>query len=330
MEVVGVTAGASTPNWMIDSVVRKIENIRSHRETVLMTFLKKALKVFVLSNLMVASGAFSFAFAISSILGGPADLRFPSLAFLYIYAMHVINRLLDKGASAYSDPERAAFLNRYRRPLIYASVAAMAMAIGVAWSLGVKVFIAICGFSILGVIYSVPIIPHRFRAVYKYSKIKDIPGSKSMSEALAWAAVIAVLPLMAFQIIIWPAAIVSFVVVFLVSFTRSVLFEIFQFQGDLIVGSETLPITLGEKKTLLMLKLSLSVSTVALSCAFIFGWNGSFSVAMLAPIIGFSLCILAYEKCWLSPGLAFEGFVEGNFFVAGLLAVLWRVFSWLP
>ena len=279
---------------------------------------------------MVAAGAFSLSYAMASILGGPVDLRFPILAFLYIYAMHVLNRFLDKGASAYSDPERSAFLKRHRQALIYAGIMAMAMAMGLAWRVGVKVFIAVCGFSLLGVIYSVRIIPSRFRAVYGYSKIKDIPGSKSISVALAWAAVIAALPLVTFNTINWSSASVSFVLVFLLSFTRSVLFEIFQFQGDLIVGSETLPITIGEKRTLFILKLALSICTVILCCAFFLGWTGSLIITVLLPVIGLSLCLLAYEKHWLSPGLALEGFVEGNFCVAGLLAVLWRVFPWLP
>jgi 4-hydroxy-3-methylbut-2-enyl diphosphate reductase len=326
MEVVGVTAGASTPNWMIDSVVREIESIRGRKESLVIAFLKKAFKTFVLSNLMVASGAFSFAYAVSSMLGGPSDLRFPALAFLYIYAMHVINRFLDKGASAYSDPERSAFLRKHRKPLIFTCIMAMAIAVGLAWSVSIKVFIAVCCFIVLGATYSVRIIPVRIRTNYRYSKIKDIPGSKSISEALAWAAVIVVLPLVTFSTINWLTAAVSFLVVFLVSFTRSVLFEIFQFQGDLIVGSETLPITLGERKTLFMLKLALSASAVFLVCAFILEWTGAFTLAMLLPVIGLSFCLLAYEKDWLDPGLIFEGFVEGNFFVTGLLAVLWQAF----
>ena len=92
------------------------------------------------------------------------------------------------------------------------------------------------------------------------------------------------------------------------------------------MGSETLPITLGEKKALILLKLALSISALVLLCSFFLGWIGPIVIAVFAPVIGLSLCLLAYEKHWLSPGLTFEGFVEGNFLMAGLVAVLWWIF----
>jgi 4-hydroxy-3-methylbut-2-enyl diphosphate reductase len=325
-EVVGVTSGASTPNWMIKNVVRRIEGIRGRRETSLTRWLKQIFKFLVLSNLVVASGAFSFAYAASILSERDPDLALPSLTFLYIYAMHVLNRFLDKGASAYNDPERASFLRRHSHILIITGISAIATALALSYSLGITTFLALGGLSLLGIVYSMPLVPKRVLHKYRYSKIKDIPGSRSLSEALAWVAVITILPLLEMNRIIWPAAIVSVFVVFLMGYTRSVMFDIFQVQGDLIVGTETLPITLGEKRTLILLKIILFATGLILAVGPFLGIIGPFSYAILLCLLGLSLCVIAYERHWIYPGITFEALVEANFFLAGFLAVIWQVF----
>ena len=112
MEVVGVTAGASTPNWMIKNVVREIESIRARGDSPLLRLIRQGLKFLVLSNLLASMGAFSFAYTASLLAEGHPGFIFPLVASLYIFAMHVINRFLDRGASAYNDPARATFLRK--------------------------------------------------------------------------------------------------------------------------------------------------------------------------------------------------------------------------
>ena len=325
MDLIGVTAGASTPNWMIKNVVREIEGIRGRRESPLTRTIKQALKFLVLSNLLVACGAFSLAYAAAILSERTPDLAFPGLTFLYIYAMHVLNRFLDKGASPYNDPERAAFLRKHRFLLIITGIGAIIAGLALAHDIGIVTFIALGVVSLFGIIYSLPLIPQRFQDKYPYSKIKDIPGSRSLSESLAWVTLITVLPLLEVGAIIWPAAIISFLVVFLMSYVRSALFDIFQVQGDLIVGTETLPIVLGEKRTLALLKLIVLTTGIILAGGPLLGLAGPSAYVMLISLLGLSLCLLAYEKHWLYPGINFEALVEANFLLAGLLAIIWQV-----
>lgn len=324
MEIIGVTAGASTPNWMINKVVQKIESIRSRKETALDRFLRYAIKFIFQSNIVAAFGAFSLAYAMNVLSGRPPDLILPSLAFLYIYAMHVLNRLLDKGASTYNDPERAAFYRRYRRLLVLSGLVAIAGALVLSAFLGLSAFMATAGLSLLGTIYSLPIVPLRRRHLWRYSKIKDIPGSKTFAQAFAWGAVMALLPLLGTPQGPWTGEIVSFVFVFSVVYVRSAFFDIFQVQGDLIVGAETLPITLGEKRTLWLLRWVMLVGSVFLAVAPLFGWTDPFAYLLLLCYLTLTLCILAYEKGFLYPGNRSEAFVEANLFLAGFLALFWQ------
>ena len=324
MEMIGITAGASTPNWIIKNVVWKIEAIRGRSGTSHTPFLMRAFKFMVSSDLIVASGAFSFTYAASILSERTPDLTFPFLTLLYIYSMHVLNCFLDKGAAVYNDPERATFLRNNRSLLIIAGTAATVTAIVLSFSIGMTTFLALSGFSFLGIVYSVPLVPEKIRHRYAYSKIKDVPGSRSLSESLAWVTLITIVPLLEMDRIVWPATIVGILVVFTMSYVRAVFFDIFQVQGDLIVGTETLPITLGERRTLVLLKIILFAAGLILIGAPLLGFVGHFSYAILLCLLSLSLCLVAYEKRWLYPGITLEAMVEGNFFLVGFLALIWQ------
>ncbi len=328
MELVGVTAGASTPNWMIKKVVQEIEAIRSRKEPILGRSARYALKFLFQTNTVISLGAFFLCYASLLLSGTSPDLGHPSLAFLYIYAMHVLNRFLDKGASLYNDPERALFYRSHRRIIILSGLAAITGCLGLSYSIGLTTFVTMVGLSILGSIYSLPILPLGQSKLGRSFRIKDIPGSKTLAQALAWGAVIALLPLLEAAGPSWLAAFTAFFFVSTVVYVRSAFFDIFQVQGDLIVGSETIAITLGEKRTLLLLKGVLLLGAIVLAVAPLLSLVGPFSYLLLLCYLTLSLCLIAYERRWLYPSTRLEAMVEANLFFAGLLGLIWKFLSW--
>jgi 4-hydroxy-3-methylbut-2-enyl diphosphate reductase len=325
MEVVGVTAGASTPNWMIKNVVREIEAIQSRKESAFLRWLREAIRRLHQCNMMVAAGAFALSYAAALLSGRKPDLIHPFIAALYIYAMHVLNRFLDKGASTYNDPETASFYRKHRAGFMLSGLVAIFAALSLAHSLGMAPFLAMLGLSILGSIYSIPIVPSSRRDLWRYSKIKDLPGSKTLSEALAWGAVMVLLPQLEPSKAPWTSVTAAFLFVFSVVYVRSALFDIFQAQGDLIVGSETLPITLGERKTLLLLKWILVTGGALLAVTAVLGLIPSLAYLLLLCYLSLGLSLLTHEKRWLYPGTRLETLIEGNLFLAGLLGLLWQI-----
>jgi len=181
---------------------------------------------------------------------------------------------------------------------------------------------ALVGLSLLGVVYSIPLIPEGAGNRYRFVKIKDIPGSRSLSEALAWVAVMVFLPLFSGSPSPVLSVIITAIVVFSFSYARAVLFSLFQLQGDLMVGTETLPITLGEKRTLTLFKRILLSTALLLVCSTLFGLVSSIFCLMLIPLLTLLLCLYTYEKQWLTPGIVLEGLVECNFLLAGLIILL--------
>lgn len=325
MEVVAVTAGASTPNWMIKDVVQAIEGIRSHKESAPARWIRNLFKFLLLSNLGVALGAFCLAYAAALLSGRTPDLLYPCLTFLYIYSMHVVNRFLDKGASTYNDPEMASFYRDHRIFLILTSLACMIGVLGLSYYIGPLTFLAMAALSIMGILYGMPIVPKGLQSLSRFSKIKDIPGSKTLSVALAWGAVTALLPLLERSEGSFYGAIISFLFVFSIAYIRSALFDIFQAQGDLFVGVETLPIVLGERRTITLLKGVICFSALVLFLGPLLGMAGPIAYLMLCCLLTLFLCLLAYTRQWLYPGTRLEAMVEGNLFLAGLLGLAWQI-----
>ncbi len=322
MNTIGLTAGASTPHWMIKTVVGEIEQIRGWRETGLIRWARQALRFLVLSNLFAAAGAFSLAYAASVLSKKGHTLIFPVLAFCYIYAMHVLNRFLDKGASAYNDPDRAAFLNHYRKLLIITGMTGIVVALGLAYTVGMVTFLVLLGLSALGIIYSIPLVPAPIKGKARYSRIKDIPGSRSLSEALAWTAVIVVLPALENGGITWHGAIATGLIMFWLSYARAILFSLFQVEGDLMVGTETLPISLGKRRTMQLLKIVLLITALILAVGPLLHITAPATYFLLFPLFTLSVCLVVYEKGWLYPGLMLESLVESNFLMTGIVVAV--------
>jgi (E)-4-hydroxy-3-methyl-but-2-enyl pyrophosphate reductase len=327
MEVVGVTAGASTPNWMIKNVIKEIESIKGRNETFLERWIKKVFKFLLLSNLLVSLGALSLSYTAAMLSNRTPDFFYPLLSFFYIYAIHVIYRFLDKGASTYNDPERAGFYRRHRVFLGLSSMMSIFCALSLSYGLDMKVFIVMSGLILLGIFYSIPIVPSGVRHLWRYTKIKDIPGSKTLLEAFAWAVVIALIPLLTVEVIQWPASIVTFFVVLSIAFVRTAFFDIFQVQGDLIVGVETLPITLGEKRTISLLKWIIVSTAAVIVIVSLSGIVSGFSLLLIACFFTLAMCLVAYEKRRIYPSTFLEALVEGNLFFAGFLGLIWQILA---
>ena len=95
-----------------------------------------------------------------------------------------------------------------------------------------------------------------------------------------------------------------------------------------MVGTETLPITLGERRTLILLRIILLFTAAILVVGAASGAADRFCYLMLIPISTLWLSLLAYERKWISPGTALEALVETNFLLSGFLAMIWQGWSW--
>jgi (E)-4-hydroxy-3-methyl-but-2-enyl pyrophosphate reductase len=329
MAVVGVAAGASTPNWMIQNVVREIEAIRGASDHSLARWAAWALKFVVMSHLFGALAAFCLSYAALTLMGLGPHLVYPLITALYVYAMHAFNRVLDKGASTYNDPERARFNAKYGAFLVGLGGAAIFASLFLAYAKSIPTFFLLASLSLLGLLYSIPIVPQKIHARYPYARIKDIPGSKTLSEVIAWVALIAAPPLLESQgNISLSTSVLTILVVFLMCHVRILFFDVIRIQGDLIVGIETLPVTLGESRSLGLIRSGLLASGTILVTAPLLGWLNGYAFLLLITTSTLYLCEVGYRRRRIQAGLSIEALVDANFILAALLALLWRFGPW--
>ncbi|TET94673.1 MAG: 4-hydroxy-3-methylbut-2-enyl diphosphate reductase, partial [Desulfobacteraceae bacterium] len=323
IETAGVSAGASTPNWMIKSVTERLKTMGRTRQHPVGGLLKKIFQFLIKITIPEAIGAFFLTYAGLILSRGNADFIHPFLALLYVYSMHVLNRFLDKEASTYNDPGIALFYIQHKTFLITTSLIGIGTGLILSLSLGIAQVLLFLALTILGLVYSIPIIPWRFGYLRRYAKIKDLPGSKTMAEALAWGTISSILPIIGWPEPFWPGVLISFFFVSSVCYVRSGLFDILNIQGDLIVGRETLPVALGEGRTLkFLLLLNIIFATILLLSTAMRVVSNLGYFLIICFIISF-FYLTAYKKGWMRDGYPLHAIVESNLLLAGLIAFIW-------
>jgi 4-hydroxy-3-methylbut-2-enyl diphosphate reductase len=193
-----------------------------------------------------------------------------------------------------------------------------------AYAVGVIPFLILLGMSIMGLSYNLRLIPERFTH-HKTMRIRDIPGSKTALIAMAWAVVTSLLPRLSVSENIHLSTVIIFVWSLSLVFVRTAFFDILDMQGDRIIGKETIPILLGEKRTLRILKAILIANLGGLILSSAFQLISSLGF-MLAVCPAFILVMLtAHERGYMLPGIRLEFLVESNFIMAGVAAFIWSV-----
>jgi (E)-4-hydroxy-3-methyl-but-2-enyl pyrophosphate reductase len=325
LNVVGVTAGASTPHWLIRRVVHKLESIQPRGVKPLVRVFDRYLRFLLQSNLYVAGGAGCLSYAAAVLQGIRPRLADFFITFFYVFAMHVLNRYTDK-ASRFNYPSRAALYEHYKFGFFLSSLSGVIVALTLANAQGRAIFFALLVMSGLGLLYSVRIFPESWLRVVKVSRLKDIPASKTIFVAAGWSVVATLLPSLREGNTLGLRTIFALGVVFALVFVRSAVFDIVDIQGDRLVGEETLPIVIGEKRSRRILVYVVLSLAVCLLVAPLLGLATDFSYVMLITCFYTGFYFYVHKRGLLRPGsLRFETLVENTFYLAGGLAVLYQL-----
>jgi (E)-4-hydroxy-3-methyl-but-2-enyl pyrophosphate reductase len=323
--LVGVTAGASTPNWLIRRVVQELDSIQPRGASSLPRMIKRFVRFLLQSNLYVAGGAGCLSSAAAVLRGARVQAVDVAVTILYVFAMHVLNRYADK-AAYYNDPSRAAFYKKYRMPFFVAGIAATASALLLEGFQGLVLFLALVAMTALGLLYSVRIFSGQWLAGLGVAKLKDIPASKTIFVAGAWSVVAALLPGLRSGLLPDGSTIYALAAAFILVFVRSAIFDLVDVQGDRFVGKETIPIVIGERRTRRLLNWLVLLLGVLLAAAPWLGLATTFSYLMLACCLYAGGSILIYQgQRMRHDSLRFEALVESNLYLAGALALLYRI-----
>jgi len=324
-ECIGITAGASTPNWIIKRVYRELESLPARgrigwRKAIY--FLQRSM---LLTNIIVGIGAGSLCFACAGLQGVSSFFPQMFIAAFYVQSMHILNHLMGSQSDRYNDPDRAEFYTRYRILLSILAIAAGGVGLLAAYRMGWMAFFILLVMSILGFSYNLKLIPGWLFKSSRYRRIRDVPGSKTILIAVAWGIVTAIFPALQKGGAVDVSTGLAFCWATSFVFVRTAFFDVLDMQGDRIVGKETLPILMGERRTLKVLKLLLLISTGVLVLASAIGiFKPIGFVLAVCPILMLS-ALLASEKELMLPGVHLEFLIESHFVLAGVIALVWTV-----
>ncbi|HZK14083.1 MAG TPA: 4-hydroxy-3-methylbut-2-enyl diphosphate reductase [Desulfobaccales bacterium] len=327
-QTVAVTAGASTPNWLIGNVVNTLKHAWAFRPGSWTNYLYRVWRFFLKSNIYVAIGAGSLSYTSSLLQQVEPQFTYFFVAFFYVYSMHLLNHFTDK-ASKLNDPVQTMFYGRHRRFLLVTGFLSALIALGLGAYLGLLPFIFVLVMSGIGLMYSFKIIPERLARSTGIYRLKEIPGSKTMFTAVAWGVLAALIPVVCSDQEISGATAIAFFFVAGMIFIRSGLFEIMAIEGDRVVGKETLAIALGKERTFtLLVGGSLAFVAMLLGAA----WAG------VIPSLGYTLSLsglymlgylILYHRGLMESSLILESLVEGNMILAGVLAFIWDPYNFI-
>ncbi|WP_022667709.1 4-hydroxy-3-methylbut-2-enyl diphosphate reductase [Desulfospira joergensenii] len=317
---IAITAGASTPNWIITDTCAKVEKAFQQRRPVLGAFVQ-ARDFLTKTNLLLAAGAGSLAYACSVLQGFSQTLDHSVIAMLYVLSMQVLNNIFTIKADRYNNPDRAVFYEKYLNYLRAMALCSGTAGLYIAYSTGPVPFFILLIMSLLGLAYnSLKISPLLFWKKKK-SRIKDIPGSKTVLITLAWGIVTCILPAVSNRGSFFLLAL-AFLFSTGLAFARTAFFDILAIQGDRISGKETLPILLGEQKSFHLIMGLLIFDIVLMMGASFLGLlpENAFWLA-LVPLF-MVLLIRVSKKDKLLSGGQYEFLIESSFLAAGGLAAV--------
>jgi len=321
---IGITAGASTPNWVIKKIYRTLEALPYKKKQGLKKVIFSIQRVLLLTNIYVSIGAGCLCYACIKIQGITNNLYHVLISMLYVLSMHILNNLIGTKADRYNDPDRSSFYNKNKILLAFLAFTAGGIGLMTAYSVGWIPFLILFGMSIMGLSYNLRLIPKRF-SYDKYSRLRDISGSKTVLIAMAWGIVTSVLPRFSVSGHIHLNTAIIFSWSLSLVFVRTAFFDILDMQGDRIVGKETIPILLGEKRTLRLLKTILTINFGILFISSAFQLISSLGfVLLICPVFVFFM-LSAHERGYMLPGIRLEFLVESNFVMAGVLTLVWSL-----
>ena len=322
---VGVTAGASTPNWIIMSVVDKLYSIEYEANPWFLRYPKRLLRFLVKSNIFIALGAALLCYANVSLMGLTVGWIPYAVAFCYILSIHLLTHLTDQGAFEPDKTTRFFFHSSQGRLYVPLAVVSVIGALVLASLKGTAAFLLVLLISGLGIIYRLDILPLSLAIGGKNVTLRQIPASKDLFMGLGWAVVTVFFPLLVSGHSVFnPAFVITFIFTFMLVIIRSLFFDVRDLQGDQIVGRETLPTIIGTTGTQKLLITLTCLQAFVLTLGSAVGWITTLGYLMLLLALYIFIYLFLYHQRVFYRGTSVEVLGDMQFVLAGILAIIYR------
>ena len=332
-KTVGITAGASTPNWMINRIVEQLEFLDQTQRKSARNLIKSFFNLLSNLNVFVASGAVFVYYASCKLQGYPPIISGMAILFLYFLSMYLWNSLANLESTKHQGLSRYRFYHEYKTGLFAIAGIAVALVLLIGFLQAHYLFPLMVFSVIAGLVYHLTIVPKFLLSITRYKSLKDVPTSRDLFVALAWGILITFVPQAAsgrivFSLSTW----FCFPLFFILAYLRSLIFDLRDIEGDRIMGRETLVTIIGESRVRKAIQGVIVVAMTALIAYPLVFMSGKSHLSHSRNSIAF--CLQAIPLLYLvvfmiwnrdnkaSRSAFFNIFAEAQFFISGLCAWL--------
>ncbi|HAT72437.1 MAG TPA: 4-hydroxy-3-methylbut-2-enyl diphosphate reductase [Elusimicrobia bacterium] len=309
-----ITAGASTPSWMIEKVLEKARELAGRAESPLLEKLAFGWKLLVTGSLYTAVAAASLTYVCMKLEGAPVSGKFLLMAGLFAFSLHIANRAVEKGAAAPDRARKLLFVD-YRAQSRFTAMLCGALAIFLSAALGWKVFLTAAFFWSAGMLYP-------YKLPLGFEKFGNFPASKDILTALGWAFMCAYAPGLWHGGALSNSTQLAVFFAFLLVFTRSVLFGVSHAHSDMIVGNENFYKAAGPRLTyftLFAIFILLSAILISLKGA---GWKPELAASLLTGMLYYLGLMLFFCFSRIPERITAETLIDTQFLI--LAALAWK------
>ena len=301
-----ITAGASTPNWVINQVADWVKKTRKNRGLGFVSFLQRIWEKMVSYSIYTALAAAALCYVCMKLEGLSFQIGPLLFAALFTFSVITVNRAHEKRTRPAG-----------RLSAIWGYAAAV-LAVITALVTAPKTALLATVLLLAGLLYP-------YRHVFKFPLLL-LPGTKDFFTALGWACVCALLPALSNQLLLRKAPYLAFFYALLLVFMRSVTLGFTSANKDLMVSKESFYKAFGIGKTKLAVGILLMALTAVLATLWVITWKPAL-VSMLLLGNCYTIYIaLYYYTHTATRGVKEETLIDAQFFILWILAYIAQFF----
>jgi len=266
--------------------------------------------ILTLSSVFIALAGFFLPFFTFLLYGIDIDSGLLVSSFLLTFTVYSLDKLSNIKEDSISLPERAGFIGRHKKIMIYITISSYMVALYLS-SIKNSLALFIVLFPLfMGLIYSIKI--SNFR-------LKDILAVKNITIALSWSVVGTFLPLVVSSKTFMLIASV-FYFIFIKCFINTVLFDVRDIEGDSLNGVRTIPVYFGLMKTRKLLLILNSTLVLWLAYLYFQGFFHKYLLVLIFSIFFGYWYILYFCQPGLKIGKSLDLLVDGEWIPTALIA----------
>ncbi len=314
--VIGVTAGASTPNWVIQQVVDTISRYAPQHHSKALDFIRGLGFFAVEGNFVLCLGAAALTYAMCLFMRIPTLPQYYLMAFFYLFPLHAVNKYLEIN---WNPRTVNPILRQYWRIYLGLAGVSFPIALAIAFFSDTLTFILVLVSYLLGGLYSIRVLPAGWK--FRYKSLRDIPGSKDIMIATAWTFAVVVLPALTHTAFPGPIAFAGAAFVFVLVFSRATILAMGGIESDRLVGMETIPVLIGRNHTIRILYLINSLLALSLA-GLALVYQTSRPLVLIIPLVSVLLTIHPLSKKGFFFRLYHQLVLDADFYLTAALAYL--------